>query len=145
MAVWASAPSRLFFRDGSGNVHRWDPSAGLSSMTSLHWIRPRSSPDGRWITYTVRNPTSQIGTVGFYSVQANSVQGTTPAGRSASSFLSNDLAWYVGEKVCTTNCGMEPVTPTGVTYIYSVSGGSEVTSRLAALYDAWPRQTAPGI
>src|SRR5579864_7569796 len=30
MAVWASVPSRLYFRDSSGNVHRWDPSGGLS-------------------------------------------------------------------------------------------------------------------
>src|SRR5207237_1367855 len=67
MAVWASVPSRLFFRDATGNLHRWDPSTGLSSMTSLRWIRPRSSPDGRWIAYTFRT-TSGIGGIGFYSV-----------------------------------------------------------------------------
>lgn len=144
MAVWASVPSRLFFRDTSGNVHRWDPSAGLSSMTSLHWIRPKSSPDGRWITYTVRNPNSGIGSVGFYSVQSNSVQGTTQAGRASSTFISNDLVWYGGEKAC-PNCGPQPATPSGVTYIYSITGASEITSRLSAVYDAWPHQSAPGL
>ena len=144
MAVWASVPSRLFFRDSSGNVHRWDPTGGLSSMTSIHWIRPKSSPDGRWIAYTFRT-TSGVGGIGFYSVQANSVQNTSPPGRSGVMFVSNDLVWYAGEKPCTSNCGPLTTTPTGVTYIYSITGASEVTSRLAAVYDAWPHQTAPGV
>lgn len=143
MAVWASVPSRLFFRDGSGNVHRWDPSTGLSSMTSLHWIRPRSSPDGRWIAYTFRT-TSGLGGVGFYSVQANSQQNTSPPGRSGVVFLTNDLVWYLGEKACSTCFGGLPA-PSGVTYIYSIAGASEVTSRLASVNDAWPHVTAPGL
>ena len=144
MAVWSSVPSRLFFRDTTGNMRRWDASAGVSSMTTLHWIRPRSSPDGRWIAYTFRTP-SGIGGVGFYSVQANSQQNTTPPGRSGVAFLTSDLVWYSGEKACTANCGPLLTTPTGVTYIYSIAGTSEVTSRLASVYDAWPRVTAPGL
>ncbi|TME23269.1 MAG: hypothetical protein E6I67_03510 [Chloroflexi bacterium] len=143
MAVWASVPSRLFFRDATGNLHRWDPSTGLSSMTSLHWIRPRSSPDGRWIAYTFRT-TSGIGGIGFYSVQANSVSNTTPPGRSGVRFLTNDLVWYKGERACSTCFGGQP-TPTGVTYIYSIAGTSEITSRLSDVNDAWPRVTAPGL
>ncbi|HEV2141300.1 MAG TPA: hypothetical protein VGT01_08910 [Candidatus Dormibacteraeota bacterium] len=143
MAVWASVPSRLFFRDSSGNVHRWDPNTGLSSMTSLHWIRPRSSPDGRWIAYTFRT-TSGLGGVGFYSVQANSQQNTSPPGRSGVVFLTNDLVWYLGEKACSTCFGGLP-TASGVTYIYSIAGTSEVTSRLASVNDAWPHVTAPGL
>ena len=144
MAVWASVPSRLFFRDTSGNVHRWDPSTSLSSMTSLHWIRPRSSPDGRWIAYTFRTP-SGLGGIGFYSVQANSVSNTTLPGRSGVKFLTNDLVWYAGEKACTSNCGPQTTIPTGVTYIYSIAGASEITSRLSSTYDAWPKVTAPAL
>ena len=145
MAVWASVPSRLFFRDTTGNVHRWDPSAGLSAMTPLHWVRPRSSPDGRWIAYAFPT-TSGVHGVGFYSVQANSQQNTSPPGRSGVSFLTNDLVWYLGEKPCSVNCGPgQTATPTGVTYIYSIAGTSEVTSRLATVYDAWPHVTAPGL
>ena len=143
MAVWASVPSRLFFRDMSGNVHRWDPSSGLSSMTSLKWIRPRSSPDGRWIAYTFPT-TSGVDGVGFYSVQSNAQQNTTPPGRSGVVFLTNDLVWYSGEKPCSTCFGGQP-TASGVTYIYSISGASEITSRLASVNDAWPRVTAPGL
>jgi hypothetical protein len=143
MAVWASVPSRLFFRDMGGNVHRWDPSTGLSSMTSLKWIRPRSSPDGRWIAYTFPT-TSGVDGVGFYSVQANAQQNTSPPGRSGVVFLTNDLVWYAGEKPCSSCFGGLP-TASGVTYIYSISGASEITSRLAGVNDAWPRVTAPGL
>ncbi len=142
MAAWASVPSRLFFRDSSGNMHRWDPSGGLSSMTALHWIRPRSSPDGRWIAYTFRS-TSGVGGVGFYSVQGNSVSNTSPPGRSGVRFLNNDLVWYIGERACSTCFGGAP-TPTGVAYIYDIAGSSEITARLAAVQDAWPHYTPPG-
>lgn len=143
MSVWASVPSRLFFRDTAGNVHRWDSSAGLSSMTSLSWVRPKASPDGRWIAYTFATP-SGVGGVGFYSVQANSVSNTTPPGRSGVRFLTNDLVWYIGERQCSTCFGGQP-TPTGVTYIYSIAGASEITSRLSSVNDAWPHVTAAGL
>ena len=142
MGVWASVPSRLYFRDSAGTMHRWDPSAGLSSMLPLKWINPRSSPDGRWIAYTFRT-TGGIGGVGFYSVQGNSVANTSPPGRSAPKFLNNDLVWYQGEKACPTCLGGQP-TPTGVTYIYDIAGAAEVVSRLAGVNDAWPHSTAPG-
>jgi hypothetical protein len=143
MGVWASVPSRLFFRDSAGTVHRWDPNSGLSSMLPLHWIQPRSSPDGRWIAYTFRT-SSGLGGIGLYSVQANSVSNTTPPGRSQARFLSNDLVWYIGERACSTCLGGQP-TPTGVTFIYEIAGASEVVSRLSGVLDAWPHSTPPGI
>jgi hypothetical protein len=75
-------------------------------------------------------------------VQANSVVNTTPPGRSGVRFLTSDLVWYVGEKACATCFGGLP-TPTGVTYIYSIAGASEITSRLATVDDVWPKVTAP--
>jgi Tol biopolymer transport system component len=143
MAVWASVPSRLFFRTSAGAVKRWDPSAGVSSVTSEPWVRPKASPDGRWIAYTF--PASGgVGAVGFFSVQANAVQHKLTAGRSGPRFLSNDLVWYIGERACTTCFGGQPQS-TGVTYIYSIAGASEVTSRLASVSDAWPHVTAPAL
>jgi hypothetical protein len=141
MAVWASVPSRLFFRDSTNHIKRWDASGGVSSMTTLGWIRPDASPDGRWIGYTFQAPGGVNG-IGFYSVQANSVVNTTPPGRSGARFLTSDLVWYVGEKACATCFGGMP-TPTGVTYIYSIASASEITSRLAAVDDVWPKVTAP--
>jgi hypothetical protein len=143
MGVWASVPSRLFFRDAAGTtVHRWDPATGSSSMMPMRWIRPKSSPDGRWIAYTFK--TNNVDQVGFYSVQSNSVSATSPTGRAGTRFLNNDLVWYFGEKPCDTCFGGQP-TPTGLTYIYSIAGTSEVVSRLASVYDAWPRSTPPGV
>ena len=142
MAVWASLPSRLFFRDTAGNMKRWDPSSGVSSMTTLGWVRPKASPDGRWIAYTFPTPNGGVNGVGFYSVQANSVSNTSPPGRSGVHFLTNDLVFYAGEKQCSTCFGGQP-TPTGVTYIYSIAGASEISSRLSTVSDVWPRITAP--
>jgi hypothetical protein len=142
MGVWASVPSRLFFRDSSGAVRRWDPSAGVTSMLPIRWIRPKSSPDQRWITYTFR-ASNGLGAIGFYSVQANSVSATTPAGRSDVRFLTNDLVFYREERVCPTCFGGLPL-QTGVTYIYSIAGAVEVASRLMGVYDAWPHSTPPG-
>ena len=143
MAIWASVPSRLFFRDGSNSIKRWDASTGVSTMTTLPWIRPSASPDGRWIAYTFAAAGGVDG-IGFYSVQSNGVTNTTPPGRSGVRFLTNDLVWYIGEKACTTCFGGQPA-PTGVTYIYSIAGASEITSRLATVNDAWPKVTAPAL
>ncbi|MEO8745065.1 MAG: hypothetical protein ABI334_09565 [Candidatus Dormiibacterota bacterium] len=143
MGVWASVPSRLFFRDATGNTHRWDPSTGLSSILALHWIGPRASPDGRWIAYMLRT-SSGLGTIGLYSVQSNSPTNISPDGRSGVRFLTNDLVWYVGERACSTCFGGAP-TPTGVTYIYDIAGATEVVSRLSGVLDVWPRSTPPGI
>ncbi|HET6310387.1 MAG TPA: hypothetical protein VFH00_05230 [Candidatus Nitrosotalea sp.] len=140
MGVWASAPSRLFFRDTAGTVHRWDPTTGASTMLPLKWIRPKASPDGRWIAYTFR--TSNVDAVGYYSVQGNAVSNTSPPARSSPRFLTNDLVWYIGEKPCDTCFGGLP-TPTGLTYIYSLAGASEVISRLSGLIDVWPRYGGP--
>ena len=143
MGVWASRPSRLFFRDSSGSMRRWDATTGMTTMLALHWIHPRSSPDGRWVAYTFRTP-SGLGGVGFYGVQSNSVANTSPPGRSGARFLNNDLVWYIGEKACSTCFGGQP-TPTGVTYIYSIASASEVVSRLTSVLDAWPHATSPGL
>ena len=143
MAVWAAVPSRLFFRDAAGNVHRWDPNGGLSSMLAAHWIRPRASSDGRWVAYTFRT-TGSVGGIGFYSVQSNSIANTSPPGRSGVEFLTTDLVFYIGERACSTCFGGLP-TPTGVTYIYDIAGAAEVASRLASVVDAWPHNTTPGL
>lgn len=142
MAVWASIPSRLYFRDlNSATTHRWDATTGVSSMIPIRWIRPRSSPDGRWIAYSFPTPSGMHG-VGFYSVQGNSVSNTTPPGRSGVKFLTNDLVWYAGERACSNCIGPEL---TGQTYIYSIASASEVTARLSSVFDAWPHFTAPGV
>jgi hypothetical protein len=142
MAVWASVPSRLYFRDtNSATMHRWDATSGVSNMTSIKWIRPRSSPDGRSIAYTFRTSTG-LGAVGIYSVQGNSIAYVTQPGRSGVKFLTNDLFFYVGERACSNCMGPEL---TGQTYISSIASAGEVQARLSSVFDAWPHFTAPGV
>src|SRR5947208_3139208 len=117
--------------------------AGISSMTKLNWVRPKASPDGRWIAYTYAT-SGGVGAIGFYSVQANGTPKILQPGRSGTRFLTNDLVWYIGERACATCFGGQPQA-TGVTYIYSIAGGSEVTSRLASVSDVWPHVTAPAL
>ena len=141
MAVWASVPSRLFFRDAAGVLSRWDPSSGVSVMqSSLRWTRPHASPDGRWVAYTTYDSAFHPH-VALYSVQGNSL-GPAPIGlRSGAQFLNNTLVWYQEEIAC--DCGLSQSQLTGHTFIYDIGASGESASRITGLFDAWPRVTAP--
>jgi hypothetical protein len=119
MATWAGTGSRLYYRAPDG-VHRWDaPSTTTLVLPGLKWIRPRPSPDGRWIAYMVRDSTS-------------------PA------FLSRTTLWYAEERLCgpgdQSGCGgMGPPTVlTGKTYLYDFSARKETLSTISRVYDVWP-------
>ena len=140
MGVWASVPSRLFFRNGTV-LSRWDPSSGVSVMqSSLRWTRPNASPDGRWVAYTSYDSAGHPH-VNLYSVQGNSVRAVVPGLRSGALFLSNNLLWYQEESAC--DCGLSTSQTTGTTYLYDIAANSESGSRLSGVFDAWPRVTAP--
>ena len=140
MGVWASVPSRLFFRN-AGVLSRWDPSSGVSVMqSSLRWTRPHASPDGRWVAYTSHDSAGHPH-VNLYSVQGNSVRAVVPGLRSGALFLNNNLVWYQEEAAC--DCGLTTSQTTGTTYLYDIAANSESGSRLSGVFDAWPRVTAP--
>jgi hypothetical protein len=141
MGVWASVPSRLFFRSAAGVLSRWDPSSGVAVMQpSLRWTRPHASSDGRWVAYTTFDSASHPH-VALYSVQGNSL-GPAPIGlRSGAQFLNNSLVWYQEEAAC--DCGLTQSQPTGRTFIYDVAASGESASRISGLFDAWPRVSAP--
>jgi hypothetical protein len=141
MGVWASLPSRLFFRDRAGVMSRWDPGSGVAEMqSSLRWTRPHASPDGRWVAYTTFD-TANHPHVALYSVQGNSL-GPAPIGlRSSAQFLNNSLVWYQEEAAC--DCGLSQSQLTGRTFIYDLAAGAESASRISGLFDVWPRATAP--
>ena len=142
MAVWASKPGSLFWRDSAGRLSKWDATSGLTGpLANVDWTRPKASPDGRWIAYMTYDSGS-LPHVGLFSVQGNSL-GPQPAGlRSAPVFLNNDLVWYQEEaaKACDlSGCSA----PTGRTFLYDIAGNSEAASRLSAVFDAWPKVTNP--
>jgi len=133
-------PSRLFFRNSDGVLSRWDPSTGVSTMQpSLKWTRPRSSPDGRWVAYTIYDGRGYP-RVGLYGVQSNTYQLITTQLRSGAQFLNTSLVWYQGEALCGGNpCGLAATQPSGVTYLYDIGAATESVSRIKSTYDAWPR------
>jgi len=142
MGAWASVPSRLFFRDNAGVLSRWDPSSGVSVMqSSLKWVRPHASQDGRWIAYTSYDSAS-LPHVALYSVQGNSL-GPSPAGlRSGALFLNDNLVWYQEESPC--DCGLGGQSQlTGHAFLYDIGAGTESGSRITGVFDAWPRVAAP--
>jgi len=141
MGVWASVPSRLFFRDRAGVLSRWDPSSGVSVMqSSLRWTRPHASSDGRWVAYTTYDSAFHPH-VALYSVQGNSL-GPAPIGlRSGALFLNNNLVWYQEEAAC--DCGLSQSQLTGRAFLYDIGAATESGSRIAGVFDAWPRVTAP--
>lgn len=142
MAVWASVPSRLFFRSESGALSRWDPSSGPGALQpSLKWVRPHASADGRWIAYTSFDSAGHPH-ANLYSVQGNSVQAL--AGdqlRSGAQFLNGTLVWYSEEVAC--DCGITTWQPTGKAFIYDIASATESPSRITGVYDVWPRVTSP--
>ena len=142
MAVWASVPSRLFFRSAAEVVSRWDPSSGVSVMQSgLKWVRPHASPDGRWIAYTTYDSAGHP-SVHLYSVQGNSF-GPSPAGlRSGALFLNNNLVFYAEETPCDCGPGGQSQL-SGRTFLYDIGAGTESGSRISGVFDVWPRVTAP--
>ena len=146
MGVWASVPSRFFYRENhSGAVSRWDPSTGVSPMqSSLQWVRPFASPDGRWVAYTVYDGQG-LPHVGLYSVQGNSFGLINQQLRSGAQFVNDRYVWYQGESLCGGNpCGLRSTQPSGTTYLYEIATSTENTSRIKSLYDAWPRGTGHG-
>jgi hypothetical protein len=140
MGVWASVPSRLFFRSREGALSRWDPTEGVTQVqSSLRWSRPHASPEGRWVAYTVYDANGYP-RVGLYGVQSNTFQLLSTQLRSGAQFVNNTYVWYQAEALCANNpCGLSPTQPTGATYLYDIVAATENASRVKALYDAWPR------
>ena len=143
MGVWASQPSRLFFRSSSGHVTRWDSAAGGSVLTGgVGWVRPRSSSSGLWIAYSVP-AASGIPDFHLYGVQSASVSPMTRSSRLDPRFITPSLVWYQAAVAC-SSCGMLPY-QAGPGYLFDLSSNSESPSVLTSVFDTWPRLTPPGM
>lgn len=141
MATWGGTGSTLVYRTRAGAAYKWPGTFPLQVSPSLKWIRPRPSPDGRFIIYTLRDA-SGLGHVYTMDLGDNSIHQVSGAdGRDTPSFLTSTLVWYQGERLCTAaeECFLgPPVKNTGVTYINDVGGGKESVSRITEVDDIWP-------
>jgi len=138
MAVWAG--DILFYRDQAG-VHRWEV-GGTSRLVlpGVSWIRPRASPDGKWIVYSVRDSTG-LHRVNVYNLTSGSGFPISSGGRVDGIFLSPTVLWEREERLCTANdsCGMSQTVWTGTTFVYDLASRQETRSTITGVADVWPR------
>ena len=135
MGVWASQPSRLYFRSLDGQVTRWDPTAGAALVASgIIWVRPRASRDGTSIAYSSGGP-AEIPDFHLFSVRENAVAPGGHSARAESRFIGPGLIWYVAAVPCQCPLTYLPGEP----YVYEVSSGSESATRLLSVDDVWQR------
>ncbi len=139
MGAWGGAGARFYFRTTSG-VSAWDPTGGVVSIApGLVWIRPRPSPDGSRMVFSVLNAqgnhVSQV-----LDLTSGSIGSLSPNPRTNPGFLNASLVWYAGETICTTAtpCGLGGPPLSGTTYIYDLGSGVENGSIDTAYYDEWP-------
>jgi hypothetical protein len=137
MATWSSR--YLYFFDNSfGIVRFWQPGQPqLGGVGTGQWIRPASSPDGRYIVLTsLLN--GGMHHAWLYDLQASTITQIATGGRFGAIFLSQGLIWYAEETPCQSTCGPGGPPQTGKTFIYFLASKTEAASVITRVYDTWP-------
>jgi hypothetical protein len=142
MATWASAGSRLYFRQPLGTaISLWDSTSGAVSPAlgqSLAWIRPRADAGADYLAFTVRDSsgTPHVWLYGF----GGRASGMLPGVRASPVFLNTTTLFYEEEASCAPNCGPGPATqPDGRTFTYDIGRAVESPSSIATVLGSWPR------
>ena len=139
MATWAGIGSTLYFRDPAG-VERWTASSALSSvLPSVRWIRPRPSPDGRWIVFTQRDSTG-LPSVELLDLTHPGIVRQLAAGAAEPVFVTGTTLWFRGERLCQAGDGCElgpPSIPTGATFVYDLITGRATPSSITSVLDTF--------
>jgi hypothetical protein len=135
MSVWSG--SSLYFRDATG-VEVWRDGVISTFLRGVAWIRPKASPDGRYVVYEAR----QLGSAHVFIVDTTSgqVRDLGPS-RSEPAFLTSRYIWYEAEPVCVPEGTCQasfPGVASGPTYIYDLNNGTETESLVTSLVDVWP-------
>jgi hypothetical protein len=135
MSVWSG--SSLYFRDATG-VEVWRDKVISSFLRGVEWIRPKASPDGRYIVYEAR----ALGSAHVFIVDTTSGQiRDLGQGRSEPAFLTSRYVWYEAEPVCVPEGKCQasfPGVASGPTYVYDVQDGTETRSEITSVIDIWP-------
>jgi hypothetical protein len=137
-AVWVQ--DSLFYWDQAG-VHRWDVGGATTLiLPGVRWLRPRASPDGKWIAYSVRDSTG-LPHVNVLNVATASSVPVSSGGRDGAIFLTPTILWDNEQRPCDAKnpCGMNQSLPTGLTFLYDVATRQEWRSAITAVTDVWPR------
>jgi len=141
MATWGSTGSRLYYRmPSSAAVQSWDSAAGVSQAFGqpIAWIRPRADAGDDNLAFTVRDSNGAPHTwVYGHGGRSGSA---LPNVRSSPAWLNSTTFFYVEEAACSPNCGIGPAwQPDGKTFTYDIAAQAETSSRISAVYGAWPR------
>ncbi len=109
-------------------------------LPGVSWLRPRASPDGRWIAYSVRDSTG-LPNVNVLNVAIGSSFPVSLGGRDGAIFLTPSILWDNEQRACDEShpCGMSRSLPTGLTFLYNVTTRQESRSTITAVTDVWPR------
>ena len=140
MATWSSTGSRLYYRAPSAStVQAWDSAAGVSqAINQVTWIRPRADAGDDNLAYTVRD-SSGTPHVWLYG-HGGRGGGQVPQVRSSPAWLNSTTFFEVEEAACSPSCGVGPAwQPDGKTFTYDIALQAETSSRIGAVYGAWPR------
>ena len=137
MSTWSGRG--LYFRDAKG-VEVWQDGVISSFLPGVAWVKPKGSPDGTQIVFTVRD-TSGWGHIRVVDTATKQVRELKSA-RTDAVFLTSRFVWYEGERACVAAdvCGAHPPTHplSGKTYIYDLQTGTESESIITTVYDVWP-------
>jgi hypothetical protein len=137
MSTWSG--QGLYFRDAKG-VEVWQHGVVSSFLPGVAWVKPKGSPDGTQIVFTVRD-SSGWGHIRVVDTATKQVRELKSA-RTDAVFLTSRFIWYEGERACVAAdvCGAQPPTHplNDKTYIYDLETGTETESVITQVYDVWP-------
>jgi hypothetical protein len=135
MSVWSG--NTFYFRDRKG-VEMWRSGTESLLLAGVNWIRPHASPAGGQIVYETRDAAGTA-LVHLLDTASGKVRDLATA-RSEPAFLNSHLIWYQEERPCAPSdkCFAGPTIPTGRTFIYDLSDGTETESKIASVSDSWP-------
>jgi hypothetical protein len=135
MSIWSGGS--LYFGDSKG-VEVWRDGVISTFLPGVEWIRPKASPDGRYIVYEAR----QLGSAHVFIVDTTSGQVRDLApGRSEPAFLTSRYIWYEAESTCVADGTCQASFPgiaTGKTYVYDLQDSTESESTITSVVDVWP-------
>lgn len=137
MSTWSG--DGLFFQDSKG-VEVWRNGVVSPFLPGVAWVKPKGSPDGAQIVFTVRD-SSGWGHVRVIDTATKQVRELKSA-RTDAVFLTSRFVWYEGERACVPDdlCGAHPPWHplNDKTYIYDLQSGTETQSIITSVSDVWP-------
>jgi hypothetical protein len=137
MSTWSGRG--LYFRDAKG-VEVWQDGVVSSFLPGVAWVKPKGSPDGTQIVFTVRD-SSGWGHIRVVDTTTKHVR-VLKSARTDAVFLTSRFIWYEGERACVAAdvCGAHPPTHplNDKTYIYDLQEGTETESIITGVADVWP-------